>query len=93
MKQRYCNENNKHYCYYGGRGIQVCDNWAKSFENFLNDMGECPEGYSIERLDCNGNYEPSNCIWLFRTEQWKNRRIGGDEIAKARYSHLPSRQP
>jgi hypothetical protein len=58
---------------YGGRGIAVCERWG-SYENFLADMGPRPDGHSIERVDVNGNYEPSNCIWLPMAEQSKNRR-------------------
>lgn len=68
MKKR-CNE--KHM-YYGGRGISVCNRWM-TFDNFIHDMGECPKGYSIERVDVNGNYEPSNCTWIPRDEQAKNK--------------------
>lgn len=62
------------YHLYGGRGIAVCVRWA-NFSSFLADMGECPfEGGSIERLDNDKGYEPSNCIWLPKSEQAKNRR-------------------
>jgi hypothetical protein len=73
MIQRCCNPNNKKYEQYGGRGIKVCDRW-KSFEAFYQDLGLRPKGYSIERIDVNGNYEPSNCKWLPFFEQSKNRR-------------------
>ena len=58
---------------YGGRGISVCDRW-RIFDNFIADMGECPEGSSIDRIDANGNYEPSNCRWSSRKEQNRNQR-------------------
>ena len=60
---------------YGGRGITVCSKWRKSFKTFIKDMGRMPgEGYTIERIDTNGNYEPGNCKWLPKNLQPRSRR-------------------
>lgn len=74
MRQRCQNPKAPNYRLYGGRGISVCQAWWK-FENFLSDMGDRPSPeYSIDRIDSNGDYEPSNCRWATKTQQSNNSR-------------------
>jgi hypothetical protein len=74
MKNRCFNVNNHTYHLYGGRGITVCQRWADSFPAFLADMGPRPtKDHSIDRINNDGNYEPSNCRWATHSEQMKNR--------------------
>jgi len=61
------------YKHYGGRGIFVCDRWH-DVNNFITDMGERKDGYSIERINVNGNYEPKNCKWIRIEKQAQNKR-------------------
>ena len=77
MKQRCYNPKMQNYIYYGARGILVCESWLISFENFYADTGEKPRPkflYSIDRINNNGNYEPSNCRWTTAKIQMNNRR-------------------
>ncbi|WP_417353520.1 hypothetical protein [Flavobacterium alkalisoli] len=74
MKRRCHKETASGYERYGGRGISVCDRWKDSFSAFYEDMGPRPSvNHSIDRMDNDGNYEPSNCRWATNSEQMKNR--------------------
>lgn len=72
MLQRCNNPNTRFYARYGGRRISVCERWI-DFNNFLKDMGLRPEGLTIDRINNDGNYEPSNCRWVTHKENCNNR--------------------
>ena len=76
MKRRCCNKNDKNYKYYGGRGITVCDEWRNDFVAFYNWAIEnsYSDDLTIDRINVNGNYEPSNCRWVTMAQQNQNKR-------------------
>lgn len=86
MMTRCFNQNYDRYSDYGGRGITVCERW-QTFANFLEDMGERPEGHTLDRINNDGNYEPQNCQWATLSEQARNRRKAR---RKCKYLHLTS---
>jgi len=85
MRARCKNKNRLDYHRYGGRGITVCKRWD-SFQNFVADMGEVPEGKTLDRINNDGNYEPDNCQWATRKEQVYNstkvKMISINNVAK-----------
>lgn len=75
MRQRCTNKGRTDYCYYGGRGISICDEWS-SVEQFIKDMGSRPsKRHQLDRRDNNGNYHKENCHWVERKLQMQNTRI------------------
>lgn len=74
MKERCLKKSDVGFPNYGGRGITICTRWLECFDNFLADMGKCPAGLSLDRINVNGNYEPGNCRWATRYQQSNNRR-------------------
>lgn len=74
MRRRCSNPKDKRWAQYGGRGISVCERWLQSYNNFLADMGRRPSTtHSIDRIDPDGNYEPTNCRWALPIVQVNNR--------------------
>ena len=81
MIQRCTNKRRDNYRYYGGRGVRVCDRWTV-YENFLADMGERPDGMTLDRIDPDGDYEPANCRWATWVEQRSNRSADNRSATK-----------
>ena len=75
MRQRCINPKNASWANYGGRGITVCETWKDSYDAFFADMGECPEGLSLDRIDVNEGYSPENCRWVGWDIQAVNKRV------------------
>lgn len=88
MRRRCTNSNERSWPRYGGRGIRVCERW-NSFELFLLDMGPKPSPqHSIDRIDPDGNYEPSNCRWATLDEQNRNKRLTMGVVHRSLIRHL-----
>lgn len=91
MKVRCKNASHERFKHYGGRGITVCERWLK-FENFKEDMfPSYKEGLQLDRIDVNGNYEPSNCRWVTPSQNMKNRQQKAKEQSTMDYVSIDSR--
>lgn len=93
IKSRCLNPKDTCYHNYGGRGIGICERWM-TFENFLNDMGDCPDGMTIDRIDNDKDYDPGNCRWATAVEQANNSRknhmieFEGKTLSMAEWSRI-----
>lgn len=84
MLRRCTNPSSADWARYGGRGITVCSRWHR-FEDFLADMGSCPDRLTLDRINNEGDYEPGNCRWATREQQMLNRRSNrGDRHPNAK---------
>lgn len=72
MITRCTNPNFIKWKYYGGKGVRVCERWLSSFVAFFEDMGECPDGLTLDRIDSTKDYEPGNCRWATSAQQMRN---------------------
>lgn len=74
MRRRCRDPNRADFRYYGGRGIKVCERWENSLAAFIADMGEPPDGMTLDRISPDGDYEPGNCRWMSVADQQRNKR-------------------
>lgn len=93
MKERCSNPRKQNYRFYGGKGVTVCERWRASYPAFLADMGKCPQGLSLDRIDPAGNYEPSNCRWADWPTQCANRRKAKTRAAASVTSAAAAGEP
>lgn len=100
MIQRCTNQKHASFKNYGGRGVSVYASWIASFDQFLADMGPRPNGHSIDRINHDGDYEPTNCRWASKEDQQNNRRdnrtitVEGKQMTASQFARLtgiPSR--
>lgn len=89
MIRRCENPSHVSYRYYGAKGVSVCERWRESFAAFVDDMGQPPDGLSIDRIDGNVGYEPGNCRWATPQEQTENRSIQRFYVKDGRVMTLP----
>lgn len=97
MKQRCLDLNHPSSRRHGRQGITICERWlgARGFQHFLEDMGERPQGLTLDRINGKGNYEPDNCRWATRKEQAHNRsdnKLTTEQIQMIRSLNLPQKE-
>lgn len=91
-KTRCYNPRYHNYRHYGARGIYMSDEWRNDFEAFLGAMGQCPDGFSLDRIDNDGPYAPGNCRWAEPKQQHRNTRanrrlmLNGEELTLSEWS-------
>lgn len=93
MKSRCGNPKDPKFKNYGARGVSVCERWSK-FEGFIEDMGSCPAGMTLDRINNDDGYHPENCRWISNTDQQRNKRNSKATaaiVAKIRASTLSNR--
>lgn len=88
LKTRCTNPRNQAFPLYGGRGISLCQRWV-TFDGFLADMGACPAGKQIDRIDNNRGYEPGNCRWATAKENARNRRSNKRYVIRGVQKTIP----
>lgn len=88
MLTRCYNPNHPQFKYWGGKGVTVCARWFYSFDQFVEDMGPIPEGYSLDRIDSDGNYCPENCRWADGQTQNLNRKPPARGVTIAGYRYI-----
>ena len=84
MKHRCLDKNHKRYNDYGGKGVTICEQWLgySGFNTFLSDMGERPDGCTLDRIDNAKGYSPDNCRWATAKEQYQNKRVVRDALGR-----------